>query len=48
MGVGLAQGWGGFHKAAPDVDAAHLAGDATTWKCRIARQHLDAEALTAD
>jgi len=28
MGVGLAQGWGGFHKAAPDVDALHLVGDA--------------------
>jgi len=48
MGVGLAQGWGGFQKAAPDVDAAHLVGVATTCKCRIARQRLDAEALTAD
>jgi hypothetical protein len=47
MGVGLAQGWGGFQKAAPDVDAAHLVGVATTCKCRIARQRLDAEALTA-
>ena len=38
--VGLAQDWAAFTKLRPTLP--------TTCKCRIARQHLDAEALTAD
>ena len=37
---GLAQGWGAFTKLRPTLP--------TTCKCRIARRHLDAEALAAD
>lgn len=37
---GLAQDWAAFTKLRPTLP--------TTCKCRIARQHLDAEALTAD
>ena len=43
----LAQAWR-FHKAAPTLTQPISLEMPTSCKCRIARQHLDAEALTAD
>jgi hypothetical protein len=49
MGVGLAQDWWeAFRNLRPTCTQRISLEMPTTCKCRIARQHLDAEALTAD